>query len=75
MMKPKTDFEQTILQLARDLQNDSHNVKNFAELELRIFKATQDLGRVAIQELSGEVMEKAIPVQKKLVRVVKPPRN
>ena len=74
-MKPKTDFEQTILQLARDLQNDSHNVKNFAELELRIFKATQDLGQVAMQELSGEVMEKAIPVQKKLVRVVKPPRN
>ena len=74
-MKPKTNFEQTILQLARDLQNDSHNVKNFAELELRIFKATQDLGQVAMQELSGEVMEKAIPVQKKLVRVVKPPRN
>ncbi len=74
-MKPKTDFEQTILQLARDLQTDSHNVKNFAELELRIFKATQDLGRVAIQELSGEVMEKAIPVQKKLVRPVKLPKN
>jgi hypothetical protein len=74
-MKPKTDFEQTVLQLARDLQTDSHNVKNFAELELRIFKATQDLGRVAIQELSGEVMEKAVPIKKKLIQPVKPPRN
>lgn len=74
-MKPKTDFEQAILQLARDLQNDSHDVKNFAELELRIFKATQDLGRVAIQELSGEVIEKAVPIQKKTVRLVKPLKN
>ena len=74
-MKPKTDFEQAILQLARDLQNDSHAVKNFAELELRIFKATQDLGRVAIQELSGEVIEKAVPIQKKPVRLVKPLKN
>lgn len=74
-MKPKTDFEQAILQLARDLQNDSHSVKNFAELERRIFKATQDLGQVAVKELSGEVMERAVPVQKKLVQPVTPAKN
>jgi hypothetical protein len=65
-MKPKTEFEQAILQIARDLQTDSHNLKNFAELELRILKATQDLGRVAVEELSLEVMERTIPNQKKL---------
>ena len=74
-MKPKTEFEQAILQIARDLQNDSHNLKNFAELELRILKATQDLGRVAVQELSLEVMEKAVPSQKKLVQPARPTRN
>ena len=74
-MKPKTEFEQAILQIARDLQNDSHNLKNFAELELRILKATQDLGRVAVQELSLEVMEKAVPNQKKLVQPARPTRN
>jgi hypothetical protein len=74
-MKPKTDFEQAILQIARDLQTDSHNLKNFAELELRILKATQDLGRVAVQELSLEVMEKAVPNQKKLVQPVRPTKN
>jgi hypothetical protein len=74
-MKPKTEFEQAILQIARDLQTDSHNLKNFAELELRILKATQDLGRVAVEELSLEVIEKAVPNQKKLVQPAKPTRN
>jgi hypothetical protein len=74
-MKPKTDFEQVILQIARDLQTDSHDLKNFAELELRILKATQDLGRVAVEELSLEVIEKAVPNQKKPVQPAKPPRN
>ena len=74
-MKPKTEFEQAILQIARDLQTDSHNLKNFAELELRILKATQDLGRVAVEELSLEIMEKAVPNPKKLVQPAKPTKN
>jgi hypothetical protein len=74
-MKPKTEFEQAILQIARDLQTDSHNLKNFAELELRILKATQDLGRVAVEELSLEVIERAVPNQKKLVRPARPTKN
>ena len=74
-MKPKTEFEQAILQIARDLQTDSHNLKNFAELELRILKATQDLGRVAVEELSLEVIERAVPKQKKLVRPARPTKN
>mgnify|MGYP003444566269 FL=1 len=74
-MKPKTEFEQAILQIARDLQTDSHNLKNFAELKLRILKATQDLGRVAVEELSLEVIERAVPNQKKLVRPARPTKN
>ena len=56
-----------MLKLIDELETNASNAKDFAALELQVLKATQTIGRTAMQELAPEVLRKAELPQKKSV--------
>jgi len=62
-----TDFRTAMLKLIDELETNASNAKDFAALELQVLKATQTIGRTAMQELAPEVLRKAELPQKKSV--------
>ena len=66
-----SDFKKAMLKLVNELETDGLQAKDFATLELRILKATQDLGKLAMSELAPELLAKNAENQKKLVQNAK----
>jgi hypothetical protein len=62
-----TEFRTAMLKLIDELETNASNAKDFAALELQILKATQTMGRTAMQELAPEVLRKAEQQPKKNV--------
>ena len=63
-----SDFKEAMLKLVNELETDGLQAKDFAALELRILKATQDLGKLAMTELAPELLARNAENQKKLVK-------
>ena len=66
-----SDFKKAMLKLVDELETDGLQAKDFAALELRILKATQDLGKLAMSELAPELLSRNVDNQKKLVQNAK----
>lgn len=62
-----TTFTSKVTAFAELLEQQSHQTRNFAELELLILKATQELGRLAATDLTTD--EAFSPSTPKLLKV------